>query len=190
VVVIFGSRKEMNIFETSAAELAKLEERVKELSRRRADSSAAGAAWREAAQTFHASYNALAFPGGLAEEFELLRLGDLQAIELAVQYLEANPWYFRSGYHKVDMLKILSKHNLTDDPSARLRKVILDRVLGRPVREMRAYCRIAPQVSNRKFEAELIAITENSNRNAARHATWVLEYLRAGKKKSRPSLEK
>lgn len=179
----------MNVFDASAAKLAKLYEKVHELSRRRADSPAAMAAWREAAQTFHASYNGLAFPGGLAEEFELLRRGDIQAIELAVQYLEANLWYFRSGYHKVDMLKILSKHKLTDDQCARLRKVILDRVLGRPVREMRAYCRIAPQVSNREFEAELIAIMENSNRNAARHATWVLEYLRVGKKKSRPPLE-
>jgi hypothetical protein len=86
------------------------------------------AAWREAAQTFHASYDRLAFPGGLAREFELLKLGDLQAIELAVRYLEANPRYFRSGYHKADFLKFLKRHPLSDEQCDRLRKVILDRV--------------------------------------------------------------
>jgi hypothetical protein len=177
----------MNVFDSSAAELEKLNERVLELSRRRKDSPEATAAWREAAQAFHANYDRLAFPGGLAREFELLRNGDREAIELAVRYLEANPWYFRSGYHKAVILKFLKRHPLTQEQCARIREVILERVRGKPVREMRAYGRIAPRVTNEQFEAELLAINEKSHRDAARSAGWILEYLRAAKAASKSS---
>ena len=105
----------MNVFESSAAELEKLNERVHKLWRNRSESPEATAAWREAARTFHANYDRLAFPGGLAREFARLRMGDPEAIELAVRYLEANPWNFRSGYHKPHILKFLKRYHLTED---------------------------------------------------------------------------
>src|SRR5579871_4262691 len=108
----------MNVFESNAAELEKLNQRVLDLSRRRRESPETTAAWREAAQTFHVNYDRLAFPGGLAREFERLRNGEPEAIELAVQYLEANPWYFRSGYHKAEILKFLKRHSLTQEQCA------------------------------------------------------------------------
>jgi len=83
------------------------------------------AAWKEAARVFHESYDRLAFPGGIAREFELLKAGEPTAIEMAVCFLEADPWYFRSGYHKADFLRLLRKHPLSDDQCARLRDVIL-----------------------------------------------------------------
>jgi len=184
--VIFGCTdgQPMNVFESSAAELEKLNQRVLELSRCRRESPETTAAWREAAQTFHSNYDRLAFPGGLAREFERQKNGDQEAIELAVQYLEANPWYFRSGYHKAEILKYLKRHPLTQEQCTRLRKIILDRVRGRPVREMRAYGRF---VANEQFEAELLTIKENSNRDAARSAGWILEYLRSAKTASKSS---
>jgi hypothetical protein len=177
----------MNVFESSAAELEKLNQRVLDLSRRRKQSPEATAAWREAAQTFHANYDRLAFPGGLAREFERLKKGDQEAIELAVQYLEANPWYFRSGYHKAEILKFLKRYPLTQEQCARLRKVILDRVRERPVREMGAYGRLALRITNEQFEAELLAIKEKSTHHAARSASWILEYLRPAKAASKSS---
>ena len=98
--------------------------------------------------------------------FECLNSGNPEAIELVVRYPEANPWYFRSGYHKAEILKFLKRHPLTEDQCARLRKVILDRVRGTPVREMRAYGRVTPRVTDEQFEAELFAINENSNRQS------------------------
>jgi hypothetical protein len=101
---------------------------------------------------------------------------------MAIQFLEANPWYFRSGYHKANILKMLRKHPLSDDQFARMRKVVLERVGGRPVREMRAYVRFAPKVSTPEFEAEIVNIAENANREAARHAQWVLDCLKSAAK--------
>ena len=173
----------MNVFESSAAELEELNKRVHELWRRRSESPDATAAWREAAQTFHANYDRLAFPGGLTRQFERLKKGDLEAIELAVRYLEVNPWYFRSGYHKADFLRLLKRQPLSDEQCARLRKVILDRVRGRPVREMRAYGHLAPRISSPQFEAELTAIKENSDRQASNNAAFILEFVRSWKRR-------
>jgi hypothetical protein len=172
----------MNVFEANAAELEKLRERVDETLRERGKSSKRTAAWQEAARAFHAAYDRLAFPGGLSREFELLRISDVTAIEMAIRFLEANPWYFRSGYHKADILKMLREHPLSDDQCARMRKVIVERVRDRPVREKRAYARFAPKVSTPQFEAEITNIAENANHHAARHAQWVLDCLKtAGK---------
>jgi hypothetical protein len=143
--------------------------------------------WQEAARAFHQSYEMLAFPGGITREFELLKAGDPQAIEMAVRFLEADPWYFRSGYHKADLLKLLRKHVLTDNQCARLRNVILERIRGRPVRETRAYCRFAPKVTNAEFESEVTTIAKNSNAHAARCAQWILECLKSAGKASRPT---
>jgi hypothetical protein len=175
----------MNIFETNATKLEKLRQKVDEKFRERGKSPKHEAAWQVAAVDFHTVYDNLAFPGGLTKEFEQLRAGDKTAIEMAVQFLEANPWYFRSGYYNVDILKMLSKHPLSDNQCARLRAVILARVRDRPVREMRAYARFARQVSTAQFEAELKEMVENADRETARHAQWVLDRLKSVGKTSR-----
>ena len=84
--------KKMNRFESGAAELRRLHEKIKLHS--------AGAS-----HEFADSYDALAFPGGLSTELRLLEEGNARAVEMAVQFLEANPWYLRSGYHKEAILK-------------------------------------------------------------------------------------
>lgn len=171
----------MNVFEANAAELEKLREKVDEMFRERGKSPEHTAAWQQAARTFHAEYDKLAFPGGLSREFELLRVGDITAIGMAVQFLEANPWFFRSGYYKADILKLLCKHPLSEEQCVRMRNVIFERVRGRPVREMRAYARFAPKVSTPQFEAEITSVAENANRQASRHAQWVLNCLKSAK---------
>jgi hypothetical protein len=171
----------MNVFEANAAELEKLKERVDEMFRERSKSPEHAAAWQDAARAFYTAYDKLAFPGGLSVEFERLRAGDVTAIEMAIRFLEANPWFFRSGYYKADLLKMLRKHPLSDEQCARMRKVILERVRDRPVREIRAYARFAPKVSTPQFESEITNIAENANRHAARHAQLVLDCLKSAR---------
>lgn len=170
----------MNVFESNAAEFQKLHQRLMETVRRRDANPAIPerwAEWREAGAVLLAAFDRLSFPGGLERELTRLKLGDLEAIELAVRFLEANPWHFRTGYNKEDLIRQLRRHPLTEDQCARLRKVILDRVQGRPVREMRSYARLAFKVSDQEFEAKLTSLATAPDRTAARHARWVLESL-------------
>lgn len=167
----------MSIFDSNAAELQKLHARVHETFLSRDDSPAKKTAWQKACEDFHGSYDKLAFPGGLAREFDLLDQLDPTAIEMALRFLEANPWFFRSGYHKQELLSRFRALPLNQDQLARLRAVILARINGCPVREMRAYCRLAPRVNTPEFEAELKQIAQRDNKSASRYANWAIQCI-------------
>jgi hypothetical protein len=112
----------------------------------------------------------------------LLAAGDETAIEMAVRFLEANPRYFRSGYHKEYILRLLRKAPLTDGQLSRLRELVLERIRGRPVREVRAFCRLAPKIANKEFAEELVRIASTGNRVAVRQAQWAIQCIKSSKR--------
>jgi hypothetical protein len=81
--------------------------RIKSTYAQRSNSEAPHAAYSEACATFHSFYDQLAFPGGLERGLELLKAHDPSTIETAVSFLEADPWFHRSGFIKADLLRLL-----------------------------------------------------------------------------------
>ena len=133
--------------------------------------------WWEAIDQFYR----LAFPGGLGHGLKSLAANDLNAIESAVCVLEVDPWFFRSGYIKAELVKQLSRVPLSDDQRGRLRSVILQRIRGRDIREFRSYCRLAPIVADQMFVQAVADLAASSEPLASRHAGWVLTYLHPAK---------
>jgi len=80
-------------------------------------------AWRDACAEFHSAYDALAFPGGLAQAIELLKSGDLITAETAILYCEIRPYYFRSGYHRTKLVRLLKRINLPSPLAIRLHRI-------------------------------------------------------------------
>lgn len=89
---------------------------------------------------------------------------DPVTIESAVQFLEADPMFFRSGYIKEEFLEHLSRGiPLNDDQKKRLQQVFLLRVRERRTRrEFRRYCRLAPAVSDPSFEKQIAKLAGSS----------------------------
>jgi hypothetical protein len=139
-------------------------------------------AWKEAAERFHASYDHLAFPGGLTRALSLLPKNDPTTIETAVRFLEADPWFFRSGYIKADLILHLRRAPLSEDQRTRLQSVILARIQGEHRREFRWYCRMARVVSSPSFERAVAELAESSAEFISRHARWVLAQLKQDRK--------
>jgi hypothetical protein len=135
-------------------------------------------AWSDACDAFHAAYDSLAWPGGLGEGLALLKAGAPSAVETAVTYLEADPIYHRSGYLKVDVIRQLKHVVLRQEQVARLRSVVLARILGTTRREFRAYCHLAVLVQDAAFAQEIQALATHTDPRVVRHATWVLQALR------------
>lgn len=105
-------------------------------------------AWENACKDFHDSYDALAFPDGLAKELELLKTGNLHAISSAIIYLEADPYFHRSGYIKQKLVRLLKKSPLTHDQKEQLREVIIKAIHENGRREFVEYCRLARVIQN------------------------------------------
>jgi hypothetical protein len=176
-----------DVFESNAAQLRELHNAIQAAYARRIEGDVQWKAWQEVCRRFHSSYDALAFPGGLGNAMSLLAKRDPTAIEMVVRFLEADPWYFRSGYHKEYMIKELRKIPLTEEQRKRLQQVILARIqepktpLG-----FRRYCRLARFVSDDGFERHVADLVEPSGSVRARHAQWVLAQIRSGRDRLAP----
>ena len=135
--------------------------------------------WAVAYERFHLSFDRLAFPGGLGKELDSLRAGDGEAIEMAVRFLEADPLFFRSGYIKAELLRILHRVQLSDNQQDRLRAVILDRIRSGARREFRQYCRLARSLVNSEFRALVEKEMASSDLSVSRRAKWVEQALKS-----------
>ncbi len=167
-----------NSIEENAAKLRDLNDAIHATLKDRNKSANHRKRWAEACHQFHSSYDKLAFPGGLGEAKKKLVAGDSATIESAVQFLEVDPIFFRSGYIKEEILEHLSRSELSDGQKRRLREVILQRIRDtRTRREFRRYCRLAPKVSDPDFEAEVAALVGPSGVKP-KHAQWVLDRIK------------
>ena len=160
--------------EANAARLRELHDAVHETFRTCTESNESRQRWREACSRFHDEYDALAYPGGLAEGIERLRAHDSDAIDIAVQFLEVDPYFFRSGYIKAELLRHLKRTPLSKSQQQRLRNVILARLSGSDRRELRAYCRLAAALVTPGFVHDLQAMATSPDARTARHARWAL----------------
>jgi hypothetical protein len=106
-----------------------------------------------------------------------LRSGDARGIETAVQFLEADPYCFRSGYMKADVIRFLIRATLDDAVAERLRRVVVMVVDGHDRREFRAYIRLENRVDSPSLRHELAIRTGSPEKRTARHAEWMLAGL-------------
>ena len=168
---------ERGIFHTNEQQIRELEKTIEATYVDRDLDEKHYQAWAEACERFRKSFDRLAFPGGLEQEIDLLKRGDGQAVEMAVRYLEADPWFFRSGYIKEQLMRELRKVSLTEDQGDRLRQVIMDRIKTGGGREFRRYCRLAKDLSTAKFVAEVGEAMKSEDANISRRAGWVMSSL-------------
>src|SRR5947209_20218434 len=84
-----------------------------------------------------------AYPPDFDEDFVRLRgRTDLKALETAVAFLEADPFFDRTGYMKEKLLRYVRGYQLTPAYVDRLQQVILNVVDDHYCREFREYCRL------------------------------------------------
>ena len=134
----------------------------------------------DAVRAFWAAVRA-AYPDGfwqtIGPRYEHLAAGDAAAVELAVVFLEADPWFFRSGYVKADLIRRLQRLTLTPKLIDRLSAVVLAVVDGRDRREFRWYARLARRIDNSQLREALLERHKVTDPGVRRRAGWVLDAL-------------
>ena len=132
--------------------------------------------WLEAVKTFRAACSRV-YP----DDLRLVEQGALpaSALDTAVilDFLEADPVFFGSGYMKEELLGTLKKRSFESHEVQRLQAIILNVVRKADRREFRRYCRVATTVDDERFRKELKALNVADDPDTRRRASWVLAAL-------------
>ena len=132
-----------------------------------------------------------AFMPGLAS-------GHVRFIDTAIAFLEADPWFFRSGYEKQNLIRHLKRAQLSEAQRMRLARVVLAAIDGHaggvPGRhaggvpghaggvrekghrvEFRHFGRLACGIWSDFLDAEVAGRMQSPDPGIRRRATWVAE---------------
>jgi len=133
----------------------------------------------EASRLVDESYNDLAFPGGLEQGLALLDKKDPNTIAIAITYLKADPYYFRSGYIKKKIAHLLKKADLTRQQVTQLQKILITLLTSNYWFYME-YCRLARKIQDPQFQEKIQTIIAHSqDTREIRRAQKMLEVMRS-----------
>jgi hypothetical protein len=117
----------------ASARLDSLNQRMLETARTRDRSAEDREQWTRACAEFRARYSTSFYPGG-DSNLDALKRHEPAAIQLGLDFLEADPWHFRSGYTKEEVWIRLRRAPLDKRERSRLEQVglaYLDKKVGR-----------------------------------------------------------
>lgn len=130
-----------------------------------------------AAGWFHEMFRAM-YPPAFWRSLDAVKSRDRAGLEPLMRFLEADPWCFRSGYVKADLIHAIIRLDLTEADKARLRRVVL-RVVDDPVlrRELRSYAKLAVAVADPGLAESLEARLNVESWVIRANARWILDAL-------------
>jgi hypothetical protein len=132
--------------------------------------------WQEAAEVFHRVINE-AYPSGFEEDFRHLLSGSKEGLEGAIAFLEFDPWFFRTGYLKAELIRLVCKLPLSDDESQRLEMVVINAIDLRDRREFRWYCKLAKKINSSTLRKKVEERLLSSDKSVCRRSRWVLSAI-------------
>jgi hypothetical protein len=134
-------------------------------------------AYIELVNAFWAAIDA-ACPSDFDEDFEKLKSHtDLKALETAIAFLEADPFFFRSGYIKEKLLRYVRGYQLMPEHIARLQNAILNVVDSHYYREFREYRKLAHRIDDANLRLQLQIRTANEDGDIRNRAHWIFDWL-------------
>lgn len=156
---------------------AEIHAAFKEVVNRNDESDPRTTRWLEAIKAFGAACSRV-YP----EDLRLVEQGALPASEVdtadILDFLEADPVFFGSGYMKEELLGTLKKRSFQQHEVQRLQAIILNVVRKADRREFRRYCRVAATVDGERFREELRTLEVADDPDIRRRSGWVLDALR------------
>lgn len=119
-----------------------------------------------------------AYPVGLWNGLGDLLAGKSENLEPYIAFLEADLYFFRSGYMKEEVIKGLKRTPLTESQRSRLQAAVLAVIEKGFRREFRDYCQLARRIQTAKWLQEIEARLSSKDTGIALRAKWVLEACR------------
>ena len=130
----------------------------------------------EAAARFHRAIE-VAWPPGFFEQLERCKHGDPAGLDAVLDFLEACPHFFRTGYIQSKALAYVQRPKRTPAHDERLRAIVHGAVTGRLWLPFRRIPTIARAVDAPGMRAELQRLLEHPKLRVRLNAARVLERL-------------
>jgi hypothetical protein len=159
-----------------SAALRALHERVHATCGTRDSGRHARDAWSQPCHEFHTYVSRL--DPFLQRAFQDSRYSDPELIEFVVCFLEVDPFFFRSGYLKQDLLTRIKRSELTESVKRRLRAVLIDAANRRGTREFKYYGRLAAAIADDTLRAQLDTIASGDPSARTSRARRMLARIR------------
>lgn len=157
------------------ADLNVLHKNLHETAKHRGESPHQKEQWKRAAKAFR-TFHSPVFD--LVEQ--CLKNGlesDPKLREFTFDYIDQDPYFYRSGYRMESLLKCVKKLTLSDSEKASIQCLILSRIETRALRNFRQICRLIHMVENEGFHAQVTARTKLSDPQVKRRAAFALAYF-------------
>ena len=133
--------------------------------------------WLRAIEAFRAAY-ARVYPDTLRQLDQGAKpVSEIDTADM-LDFLEADPFFARSGYMKERLLTELKRRKLNQYEIGRLQAIIVS-VVQKPDnrREFLRYCRAAANVNDERFRSKLIALEQSDDPRVSQRANWMLAGL-------------
>lgn len=134
------------------------------------------AEWQKSVAASRPEVNAV-YRSGFWRQYSQFCRGDTSLLEMAVAFLEADPYVFGSGCVKEDFIQAIKHMELPSNYSLRLQRVVLAIVDHRDGREFRDYCHLARKVDSPELRIQLMRRLTHNDANIRRRTRWVLGAL-------------
>jgi hypothetical protein len=159
----------------ASAKLDALNKRVKETFRTRDRGAEERERWSRACADFHSRYADLFYPGGDAS-LDALKRHEPDAIRLAIDFLDADPQHFRSGYTKEEVWRRIRNAPLIQEDRARLEDVAMNYLNRRISREFWAMARAMSVIAAKEFWPRVRGVAESEKPPKRTRAEYFLAY--------------
>lgn len=118
-----------------------------------------------------------AFPPGFWDDVERLKRKDPAGLRTTLPFLDADPWFHRSGYAKARLVRYLRNVELTREQSDRVRDMLIKVVKSRDRAKFEDYCKLARKVDTLALRAQLAKCMKSDRLDVRRRAQWMLDAL-------------
>jgi hypothetical protein len=161
-----------DLIESESAKLRELHAAVRQTVALRDRSDWGFNQWKSACTKFHSHVSPL--DRYLVPACQQDHYADAELLEFVVRILELNPWFFRSGYLKGELITRLKRSKMNEATKERLRRVALDAVNRRATREFKYYCRLATAIANDELIAALESASSGTTSSRSSRARMML----------------
>lgn len=133
--------------------------------------------WSRACAEFHRRYPELFYPGGDAA-LDALKRRESEAIQTAIDFLEADPFHHRSGYTKEEVWRRLRNSPLLQLDKRRLEQTSLSYLERRTSREFWEMARTMAVHASNDFWRKVREIAQSAAEPRKTRASYLLAYER------------